>query len=215
MNCVDGGNVHVSTAKPGDRRRLRGELIRADDRYLLAGDADPSHPHLHLWYRGRRSSRSGHERRLGQWHRQLPGDEHPDPPGASSPVAGRRSPATSAGTCTVTATEASGRHVRRRLLTADDRYLRGAPTARRPPTPTCTHPATPQARARSPARHRIAAPWNEYQGDGGAGETSVSSLAPGSPGSVLPTYTPGHGHRGGLHRRHSPRSRTSPCSPGC
>ena len=51
-------------------------------------------------------------------------------------------------------------------------------------------PGTPQlAQITSPTGNT--APWNEYQGDGGSGETSVASLAPGSPGSVIPTYTPG------------------------
>ena len=97
--------------------------------------------------------------------------------------------ATSGGTCTVTATQA-----------ADATYAAASSPATTLTFAAASSPTvsdsdmygveTPLlAQITSPTGNT--APWNEYQGDGGSGEISVASLTPGSPGSVLPTYTPG------------------------
>ena len=97
--------------------------------------------------------------------------------------------ATSGGTCSVTATQA-----------ADATYAATSSPATTVTFTAASPPTTSDADMYAVGTPLLAqitsssgntAPWNEYQGDGGAGETSVASLAPGSPGSVLPTYTPG------------------------
>ena len=97
--------------------------------------------------------------------------------------------ATSGGTCSVTATQAADPDIRRDVLAGHDGDLYGRKS---PHHLRCRHVRGGHASAG--ADHQLL--WEHraverVPGRWGAGETSVASLAPGSPGSVLPTYTPG------------------------